>query len=230
MNIIVPVFLFYKLWIPARGYHDLILFKGASHRNSTATFFFTLIPSCVLGLWMTSAHEQCKCLDPNNTWRTGFLFLRRPTSWCLSWARGGARGLHPGTAAHHSGVGSYQYFYCVRFGASALTPAPRCTVHITRWIIVHITTWRSVTAPSGEVAKCAPTPLCAKSVRLSFVWGKLCSGDCQWVRSGKVIFSVSCDKHRFMGHYFNNDDDCFYYHSWKNNVVIAFGTLTSFHT
>ena len=23
------------------------------------------------------------------------------------------------------------------------------------------------------------------------------------------------------------DDDCFYYHSWRNNVVIAFGTLWS---
>ena len=24
-----------------------------------------------------------------------------------------------------------------------------------------------------------------------------------------------------------SDDDCFYYHSWRNNVVIAFGTLSS---
>ena len=23
------------------------------------------------------------------------------------------------------------------------------------------------------------------------------------------------------------DDDCFYYHSWRSNVVIAFGTLSS---
>jgi len=29
---------------------------------------------------------------------------------------------------------------------------------------------------------------------------------------------------------FNGDDDCFYYHSWRNNVVIAFGTLSSFLT
>ena len=27
-----------------------------------------------------------------------------------------------------------------------------------------------------------------------------------------------------------NDDDCFYYHSWRNNVVITFGTLSSFFT
>ena len=27
-----------------------------------------------------------------------------------------------------------------------------------------------------------------------------------------------------------NDDDCFYYHYWRNNVVIAFGTLSSFLT
>jgi len=146
MNIIVPVLLFYKLWIPARWYHDLILFKGASHTNSTATFFFTLIPSCVLSLGMTSAHKQRKYLEHNNTRRSGFLFLRRPTGWCLSWARRGAPDLHPGTAAHHSGVGSYQYSHCVRCGAWTLTPAPRCTVHITRWMIVHIATWRSVTS------------------------------------------------------------------------------------
>ena len=28
----------------------------------------------------------------------------------------------------------------------------------------------------------------------------------------------------------SDDDDCFYYHSWRNNVVIAFGTLSSFLT
>jgi len=28
----------------------------------------------------------------------------------------------------------------------------------------------------------------------------------------------------------SHDDDCFYYHSWRNNVVIAFGTLSSFLT
>jgi len=27
-----------------------------------------------------------------------------------------------------------------------------------------------------------------------------------------------------------HDDDCFYYYSWRNNVVIAFGTLSSFLT
>ena len=27
-----------------------------------------------------------------------------------------------------------------------------------------------------------------------------------------------------------DDDDCFYYHSWRHNVVIAFGTLSSFLT
>ena len=27
-----------------------------------------------------------------------------------------------------------------------------------------------------------------------------------------------------------DDDDCFYYRSWRNNVVIAFGTLSSFLT
>ena len=27
-----------------------------------------------------------------------------------------------------------------------------------------------------------------------------------------------------------HDDDCFYYHSWRNDVVIAFGTLSSFLT
>jgi len=27
-----------------------------------------------------------------------------------------------------------------------------------------------------------------------------------------------------------DDDDCFFYHAWRNNVVIAFGTLASFLT
>ena len=31
-------------------------------------------------------------------------------------------------------------------------------------------------------------------------------------------------------HVYVYDDDCFYYHSWRNNVVIAFGTLSSFLT
>jgi len=31
-------------------------------------------------------------------------------------------------------------------------------------------------------------------------------------------------------HVLVNDDDGFYYHSWRNNLVIAFGTLTSFLT
>ena len=33
-----------------------------------------------------------------------------------------------------------------------------------------------------------------------------------------------------MVHTCSDDDDCFYYHSWRNNVVIAFGTLSSFLT
>jgi len=39
-----------------------------------------------------------------------------------------------------------------------------------------------------------------------------------WIGSAPVQIS-GCD-----------DDDCFYYHSWRNNVVIAFGTLSSFLT
>ena len=30
-----------------------------------------------------------------------------------------------------------------------------------------------------------------------------------------------------LSHKIDDDDDCFYYHSWRNNVVIAFGTLSS---
>jgi len=33
-----------------------------------------------------------------------------------------------------------------------------------------------------------------------------------------------------LGHMNVVDDDCFYDHSWRNNVVIAFGTLSSFCT
>jgi len=31
-----------------------------------------------------------------------------------------------------------------------------------------------------------------------------------------------------MGSDMTDDDDCFYYHSWRNNVIIAFGTLSSY--
>jgi len=40
---------------------------------------------------------------------------------------------------------------------------------------------------------------------------------------------VSCKIRRCMG-LGHHDDDCFYYHSWRNNVVIAFGTLSSLST
>jgi len=39
---------------------------------------------------------------------------------------------------------------------------------------------------------------------------------------------TSADKRMWSGR--RADDDCFYYHSWRNNVVIAFGTLSSFLT
>ena len=35
---------------------------------------------------------------------------------------------------------------------------------------------------------------------------------------------------RYREKLFRHDDDCCYYHSWRNNVVIAFGTLSSFLT
>ena len=33
----------------------------------------------------------------------------------------------------------------------------------------------------------------------------------------------------YLSYSFTIDDDCFYYHSWRNNVVIAFGTLSSLY-
>jgi len=41
-----------------------------------------------------------------------------------------------------------------------------------------------------------------------------------------TIFEALCWKCTTDAH----DDDCFYYHSWRHNVVIAFGTLSSFLT
>ena len=43
--------------------------------------------------------------------------------------------------------------------------------------------------------------------------------------------SVKCKGPSVQGsNWASDDDDCFYYHSWRNNVVIAFGTLSSFLT
>jgi len=36
--------------------------------------------------------------------------------------------------------------------------------------------------------------------------------------------------HKFLRNKLSHDDDCFYYHSCRNNVEIAFGTLSSFLT
>jgi len=55
--------------------------------------------------------------------------------------------------------------------------------------------------------QCRTVKLRLPSVRELF-WGMLGRGDGGW----------------------RGDDDCFYYHSWRNNVVIAFGTLSSFLT
>jgi len=69
-----------------------------------------------------------------------------------------------------------------------------------------------------------------------------CSGDklattCACIASSSLTshpslaHSVSgAVKMRAEGTHLRNDDDCFYYHSWRNNVVIAFGTLSSFLT
>jgi len=49
---------------------------------------------------------------------------------------------------------------------------------------------------------------------------------CPYVSSGKFsVLAPRCSRALL-----HNDDDCFYYHSWRNNVVIAFGTLSSFLT
>jgi len=47
-----------------------------------------------------------------------------------------------------------------------------------------------------------------------------------WKKPGREARKVSYqDRHSTF-----DDDDCFYYHSWRNNVVIASGTLSSFLT
>jgi len=44
-----------------------------------------------------------------------------------------------------------------------------------------------------------------------------------------ILLDEPCPGNRFVKAISRNeDDDCFYYHSWRNNVVIAFGTLSSF--
>ena len=68
--------------------------------------------------------------------------------------------------------------------------------------------------------------ICVTHTRLEYCVTRTCSFICvtrafmfAWVRHTWCL--VQCVTH---------DDDCFYYHSWKNNVVIAFETLSSFLT
>jgi len=48
-----------------------------------------------------------------------------------------------------------------------------------------------------------------------------------WIQNQKNIHIFDIYIYIYTSFY---DDDCFYYHSWRNNVVIAFGTLSSFLT
>jgi len=53
----------------------------------------------------------------------------------------------------------------------------------------------------------------------TFVCVYVCAYVCVYVHANVVCI--------YMCVYTCDDDDCFYYHSWRNNVVIAFGTLSS---
>jgi len=46
------------------------------------------------------------------------------------------------------------------------------------------------------------------------------------IRTLNRMFGYAITKETFI----YDDDDCFYYHSWRNNVVISFETLSSFLT
>jgi len=60
---------------------------------------------------------------------------------------------------------------------------------------------------------------------------------CCWVQSQRLVLMRFCrckespdlteTTHALVQ---RDDDDCFFYHSWRHNVVIAFGTLSSFLT
>jgi len=55
----------------------------------------------------------------------------------------------------------------------------------------------------------------------------------QFVYTTSYIFIYTYTRETICTHFrlhINDDDDCFYYHSWRNNVVIAFGILSSFLT
>jgi len=62
----------------------------------------------------------------------------------------------------------------------------------------------------------------------------------QTLRTATIIIELSEGKNEAVGWYKEVvgetrtmcvcDDDCFYYHSWRNNVVVAFGTLLFFRT
>ena len=56
------------------------------------------------------------------------------------------------------------------------------------------------------------------------VWGGIGSGVCF------SLFMVSACYWRGRLYFGGDDDDCLYYDSWRNDVVIAFGTLSSFLT
>jgi len=56
---------------------------------------------------------------------------------------------------------------------------------------------------------------------------------CRRIRPGVLVNSDNAAMYVEYGKHplgLTDDDDCFYYLSWRNNVLVAFGTLSSFLT
>ena len=60
------------------------------------------------------------------------------------------------------------------------------------------------------------------------LWNEILFWQCAFGLSPASGFDDSWTADRRPTHWKNDDDDCFYYHVWRNNVVIAFGTLFPF--
>ena len=52
----------------------------------------------------------------------------------------------------------------------------------------------------------------------------------EWIELKETLAKFQAERGNETSDDKESDDDCFYYHSWRNNVVIAFGTLSTFLT
>jgi len=166
------------------------------------------------------------------------------------------RGSSDSLPRHH--FGSVCIMRVLLYAASCFCPlqdVPKLTpTRTTRWGNAHARTQRYTSSAQSTSLASWQQDCCQQCLDLCCSWMDFVLPSCLWVTPERVAASqhaaacctvlrrdtVCCSVLQCLAVSFLTpcccqasacyDDDCFYYHPWRNNVVIAFGTLSSFYT